>query len=645
MKSYFKRLGEMGLSLTHQTILVWLGLTVVVFLFYYPILFGYFITDDYYYMVHLLDAAPQYIQGNELKAWFFDYYGTTFLRPLVQWLWLTDFIAWYKNAAGYYLTNIILYVLHISLIYALSRKITLSRLGAITSALCFTLHPVHVDSVAWISGRTDLLCALFVLLSAFYYMLFRQDGKLSHLLISVIALGAAMLTKENAILLPFVLIVYDVLFIFSRIRWRMLKVQLVLLAGFLGYFVLRFALFHGLGGYGNVGFMSFGWELFVQYYTLALAKPFLTDLDRSGLFVVLALTATLIFIYRDRKGLWLGSAWVILMLLPAGSAGGVAPRLAYIPSIGLAIAQGAIWTSLFPHRNTIRTQQVSVGLLAILAMIYGIGLNKRVDDWVTLGQVTASIQREMQRLYPSFPSSSHVYIKSIPQFVRGLDPYAGNFPFAIKTIYHNSPYFHLWYGDEFPVVSDKLEQSYFLEYRRRTIVERPDVQQILLKRRDCLGFSIVQAEWDFSKGAQGWEVWNQLTDFEVHEGVLVTRSLGNDPYIASPTINVPTLAIGDIEIEMRVSADTLDAQNGQVYWLVAGASDFSPDFKVTFPVRPDGEFHTYRVNLATTGLLPIGNRITRLRLDPIESPAEIALRTIRIFSHCTDLSANLCQCQ
>lgn len=103
--SPFKRLGEIRLSSTHQTVLVWLGLAVVIFLFYHPILSGYFITDDYYYMVHLLDAAPRYMQGNELKFWFFDYYGTTFLRPFVQWLWLTDFVAWYKNASGYYLTN------------------------------------------------------------------------------------------------------------------------------------------------------------------------------------------------------------------------------------------------------------------------------------------------------------------------------------------------------------------------------------------------------------------------------------------------------------------------------------------------------------------------------------------------------------
>jgi len=645
VKLSFGWLGLKKISATQETLMIWLGLTIIVWALYSRILSGYFIADDYAYLVHLLDAGSLYVQGEELKRWFFDYNGTVFLRPIVQWLWLTDFIAWGRNASGYYLTNVVLHALNTCLVYALTRRVFQTSLGAMAASLLFALHPIHADSVSWISDRVDLLCALFVLISAFYYVLFRQNGNSSYVGISIIGFAFAVLTKESAIPLPLVLFAYDMLFVFPRIGWQMLKAQLALLTLLLGYFGLRVALFHGLGGYGNLGFVNFGWELFVQYYTLALMKPYLTDLDRIGLLVVFALVVALVFVYRDRKGLWLGIVWMILMLLPAGSAGGVAPRLVYIPSIGLAIAQGAILTSLVPHRNTIRAWQASIALLVVLAIASGLGLYARVDDWTAIGQTTASIQKELQRLHPSFPIGSQVFIKGIPRFVRGFDPYAGNFPFAIKTIYHNTPYFGFWYGDEFPVVSEKLEQSYFLEYHRRTIIDRSDVQQILLKRRNCLDFSIVQTEWNFTNGVQDWEAWNHLTNFEIRDGELITRSFGEDPYMASPPINVPTLAIGKIEIEMEVRTDDSNPQRGQVYWLVDGASDFSPDLQATFPVQPDGKFHIYSVDLGATGLLPMENRIVRLRIDPVEAPAEIAIKIIRVLSHCTSLNENRCQCE
>jgi len=83
---------------------------------------------------------------------------------------------------------------------------------------------------------------------------------------------------------------------------------------------------------------------------------------------------------------------------------------------------------------------------------------------------------------------------------------------------------------------------------------------------------------------------------------------------------------------------------GDVFWLTADQADFSPAFKQSFTGQADGAWHTYRVNLASSGTLLIGNRVTRLRFDPVATPAEIAIQSIRVYSHCESNDASRCVC-
>ncbi len=146
------------------------------------------------------------------------------------------------------------------------------------------------------------------------------------------------------------------------------------------------------------------------------------------------------------------------------------------------------------------------------------------------------------------------------------------------------------------------------------------------------------------RDAQGWEAWNELEDVRVAGGVLTARATGNDPYLGSPTIDVPALNIGEIEIEMSVRADAAQTR-GAVYWLIAGQSDFVPDQFAAFEVLADGAYRKYRVDILASEKLFIGDRIARLRFDPTATPAEIAIKSIRVTSQCAKLDGNFCQCQ
>jgi hypothetical protein len=623
-------------------VIVFIGLAAIVVFFYQPILSGFFISDDYSFLSWLLDHASFLLRGEHIGEWFFAS-GAVFLRPVVQWLFLWNYWSWDTNATGYYAVNLLLHTLNGFLVYLLVFQITRQRLGAFAAALLFVLHPLHAESVAWIADCVDLLAAFFCLLSAVYFVLFRQKSKQLYYAICLISFALAALTKESALTLPAIFLTYDLFNLRQLSLWQGLKAQLPIWLLLPGYVALRFLLFGKFGGYADQGFLKFGWELFVQYYALVFAKPFLADIDFLSLAILLALVALLVVFFRQSKALWLGLAWIVALLIPAGSANYVAPRLAYIPSVGLAIAQGAIVTSLLAKRATI-WRGLAIGLLALITIAYSWSLAARVDDWAAVGRATRAVIEKTRALYPALPPGARLYYVGVPQYLRGIDVYAGTFPFAFKIAYRDNPTLWVKSVDKFPIVSERLEETFFFEYRHRQVIEHPAARQILLARRLCEEMTLPSVEWIFSQDAQGWEPWSQLASFGMREGALEMRAQGEDPYMGSPPMDAPALSLGQIEITMRVRADSV-VQQGRVYWLLAGASDFSPDLNGAFPVQADGEFHTYRVDLAATGLLSIEDRITQLRVDPVETPAEIAIKMIRMTSRCASLDGNLCQCK
>jgi hypothetical protein len=82
-------------------------------------------------------------------------------------LWI-DWRLWGTHPGGYHSTNLILHVLEALLIWVILRKLSIP--GAFWAALIFALHPVNVESVAWISQRKDMMAMLFFLLSILWYL-------------------------------------------------------------------------------------------------------------------------------------------------------------------------------------------------------------------------------------------------------------------------------------------------------------------------------------------------------------------------------------------------------------------------------------------------------------------------------------------
>src|SRR5499425_1180584 len=159
--------------------------------------------------------------------WMFTTWNLGGLIPLT---WITlgfDYVIWGMDPAGYHLTSLVLHLLGSLVFYFVllrlfrialepgERNRTALRLGALVGALLFAVHPLRVESVAWITERRDVLSGLFTFLSVLAYLRAwdaRRGERLERrwYLASLAFFACALLSKAMAMTLPVVLVLLDV---------------------------------------------------------------------------------------------------------------------------------------------------------------------------------------------------------------------------------------------------------------------------------------------------------------------------------------------------------------------------------------------------------------------------------------------------
>ncbi|RME28206.1 MAG: hypothetical protein D6806_03300, partial [Deltaproteobacteria bacterium] len=165
--------------------------------------------------------------------------GTTrvaMYRPLLLTSLAFDYNLWGKNAAGWRLTNLLLHLAVCVLVLVLARRLLGSEKKALVAALVFTAHPVHTEAVnTLLGGRSGLLSALFVLLALLLHL--RAERSAGRRLwaretVSALVLLLGLLSKENAVVMPPLALVFDVTLRNQKLRRTLLRISphLVVLA-------------------------------------------------------------------------------------------------------------------------------------------------------------------------------------------------------------------------------------------------------------------------------------------------------------------------------------------------------------------------------------------------------------------------------
>lgn len=189
-------------------LIIGLGLVVVIAAVYEPVVqFGFLTFDDADYITD----NPRMADGLTLwnLMWAFTTTRVANWHPLTWISLLLDRQLFGTWAGGYHLTNLLLHIANTLLLFALLQRMTAATGRSGLVAALFGLHPLHVESVAWISERKDVLCAFFWFLTAWAYVRYVEQPGKSRYWQTVGTYALALMSKPMAVTLPFALLLLD----------------------------------------------------------------------------------------------------------------------------------------------------------------------------------------------------------------------------------------------------------------------------------------------------------------------------------------------------------------------------------------------------------------------------------------------------
>jgi protein O-mannosyl-transferase len=224
----------------NRSLLICLALVLAVLAVFYQVRsFGFINLDDHDYV-----SKNSNIQaGITLNAakWAFTTIHTGYWHALTWFSYMLDWQLFGLNAGGYHITNLIFHIANTLLLFIVLKRMTKVLWQSAFVAALFALHPLHVESVAWIAERKDVLSTFFWLLTMGAYVRYAKNPKLKWYLISLVLFALGLMAKPMLVTLPFVLLLLDYwpLNRVSRFNWKIIyrlileKIPFIILAAVL----------------------------------------------------------------------------------------------------------------------------------------------------------------------------------------------------------------------------------------------------------------------------------------------------------------------------------------------------------------------------------------------------------------------------
>jgi protein O-mannosyl-transferase len=167
---------------------------------------GFFRVDDQQYVV-----SNPWIQGITWEQFTQILFNPYYLNysPLHLLSYALDYAVGGLNAHAFHLSSNLWAGVVAGFVYLVAIALTQERRTALVAALLFVVHPAHVEAVAWISSRKDLVAAAFVLPCVLAYLKYRQLGAIGWYIASLLLFLFALLGKLSVVAFPVVLVVLD----------------------------------------------------------------------------------------------------------------------------------------------------------------------------------------------------------------------------------------------------------------------------------------------------------------------------------------------------------------------------------------------------------------------------------------------------
>lgn len=400
-------------------------------------------------------------------AWMATAFHAANWHPITWFSHALDYALWGLNPFGHHLTSILFHGMNAFILVILTARLCeLAQLpsGPLTlnipndkfprllivsliTGLLFGIHPLHVESVAWISERKDILCSLFFLLSILAYLRYASSQstqeKLLYYCLSLLTCILSLFSKPMAVTLPVILLLMD-LYPLKRFSVRTMP---KILAEKIPFMCLSLAVslltieaqkaggtliglnphtqsIQALIAVRAVAFyivktvMPFSLSTFYPYQQ----KPSLLDVEYIlSIFFVVGVTVICALTRRKQKVVSSSWAFYLITLLPVSGLlqfGGqlAADRYSYLPTIGIYILFGVTVVQLINRFSTVTRQQLNMTMVILLSLItifslLAVKTVKQISAWKdSISYWTSVIQYNPTFIY-AYESRGNAYIK------------------------------------------------------------------------------------------------------------------------------------------------------------------------------------------------------------------------------------------
>jgi hypothetical protein len=623
-------------------------LVLLALLAYAPALHGWFLSDDA--MIAGICPDGEHVDwAHVARTLTGDWRVITgeyalFFRPLVVLTLALDASVWGLRPFGFHLTNVVLHGVVACLVMLAGRGMDASWSAALLAGAAFVLMPLHPESVAWISGRTDIVYAIPALGSIAAFLELRRTGARSMLALSVACYVVSLLAKENAIAVPLIVLVLHLGLARRELSPISRTAALVALALYavasLAYLWWRsrvladvFAghaadLYHAPEGnwtrvrtqfIGNLGMFLFPYNRHIGAQNALRAGAWL---------VVVGIASATAWSAFRRSVPWRSvlAAWLALLASVAPIAtmmeiqiNLMGTRMWYLPIAFLCLIIGMACL------QTVRPPGVAAALAIVVAWF--VLLRQNLVPWADAGQ----LMREVREVYAQkFGAYAGERIEGLPLVDRG----------AYVALYNAEAFAS-------PLVKAPPRLENIARYRiaydstqRRVSVQEDPAWNAAARFEDDLANGI----WLFHPDGAPLEnaSQNDLAPLELTSGRYAFEARSRDPWLImfSDRDIAPPEARGAPEYAYLLVRPASPSPP-ELFWIGAGAEHFAGERMVMLEPeltvekgrivqRQRGGFFVYAARLDTHRHWPGVHAIKAIRLDPTDAPGRLVIAYFNI---------------
>jgi len=369
-----------------------------------------------------------------------------------------DYFFWEYNTTGYHLTNLLFHLLATVGVFFFILELSNKRwrIAAIT-ALFFAIHPMHVESVAWISERKDVLYATFFMFGLLAYLKYLRTSHLRLYFLAFILFLLSVLSKPAAVVFsPVLLLLYFYEKEKITIRNILITSPFFLVSLFFG--LLTFSIQSEFGAVGAVEIYTPLQKLFFSSYGLLVYwGKFFVPINLSTFYsvpnvaempsifkaapvIVAGIVGAVYALFKKSKTAVFGSLFffvtivLVLQFISVGNAL-LSERYTYIPYIGLTFMIATFYNTQVETKK--KQVPIYTGIFVLFALVFSVLTFQQTKTWKNSENLWTQVIKNNPNTSVGYYNRAHYYgthnlpNKAIPDYSRAM---------AIKPNYYEAAY-------------------------------------------------------------------------------------------------------------------------------------------------------------------------------------------------------------